>query len=205
MNVKFNSLDEEKKRAIISSGFSLFSSFGYRKASMRDIAEKAGVSKALLFHYFSSKKEFYTFLVSFMEEESRRYLLSHGVANDGDFFSAMEKGLMAKMELSRLWPGMALFAVTAYYEDDEEVRDAMTIKRKPQLALDSEVLRRMYPQTPFKENLDLGMMYRDIYYMSEGYIWHESQKGELDPDKMEKDYKEFLSFWRRIYLKKEKA
>ena len=41
--------------------------------------------------------------------------------------------------------------------------------------------------------------------MSEGYLWHEMQRGNIDPDKMEKEYMEFLKLWKKAYLKGEKV
>ena len=102
MNQRFLVLEEEKRKAVINSGFRNFALFGYRKASMRDIAEDAGVSKALLFHYFDTKKEFYLFLWSFVKEETAKSLKAKGAIGDKDYFSSMEKGLKAKMELSKM-------------------------------------------------------------------------------------------------------
>lgn len=55
----------------------------------------------------------------------------------------------------------------------------------------------------FRDGLDLGMMYRDMYYASEGYLLEETRKGPVDADKMEKDFMEMIAFWKEIYLKKE--
>ena len=74
----------------------------------------------------------------------------------------------------------------------------------PYAKADGNTLRLMYPETAFRDDLDLSVMYRDMYYMSEGYLWHEMQRGNIDPDKMEKEYMEFLKLWRKAYLKGEK-
>ena len=203
MNEKFYQIDEEKRTAMINSGFRNFSRYGYRKASMADMARDAGVSKALFFHYFETKKEFYLFLWRFTAEETAKALKKSTVGKEKDFFSMMEKALRAKMDLARTWPGMALFSVKAYYESDEEVASDIKVPLDPFLNSDGEMLRKTFPDTPFRKDLDLGLMYKEIYYMSEGYIWHESQKGDIDPDKMEKEYVEFLSFWRKAYLKED--
>ena len=57
MNPKFFSLPEEKKQQILNAGFRVFSQNNYRKSPMSEIAAEAGISKSLLFHYFSNKKE----------------------------------------------------------------------------------------------------------------------------------------------------
>lgn len=62
MNPKFYSLPEEKQQAMLNAGLHVFSQNTYKKSPMSEIAEAAGISKALLFHYFHNKKELYLFL-----------------------------------------------------------------------------------------------------------------------------------------------
>ena len=60
MNEKFFSLPAEKQQAILNAGYRVFSRNAYKNSPMSEIAEAAGISKALLFHYFHNKKELYT-------------------------------------------------------------------------------------------------------------------------------------------------
>ena len=204
MNEKFNSLSDERKKKIINGAMKCFSIHGYEKASMADIAKEAGVSKALLFHYFETKKKLFLYLWNLTAEKTRESLVASGVEGDKDFFSVMEKGLKAKMDLARSWPWMAIFAVKAWYEDDPEVSPDITKSTDPYAKVTGETLRQLYPDTDFRDDLDIGVMYKDMYYMSEGYLWHEMQRGEIDPNKMEKEYMAFLKLWRKAYLKGEK-
>ena len=56
MNEKFFSLPAEKQQAILNAGYRVFSRNAYKNSPMSEIAEAAGISKALLFHYFRNKK-----------------------------------------------------------------------------------------------------------------------------------------------------
>ncbi len=56
MNKKFYALAEEKRQAMINAGFHVFSQNSYKKSPMQEIADRAGISKSLLFHYFKTKK-----------------------------------------------------------------------------------------------------------------------------------------------------
>ena len=62
MNSRFFSLPEEKQQIILNAGFHVFSRNTYKKSPTSEIADAAGISKALLFHYFHNKKELYLFL-----------------------------------------------------------------------------------------------------------------------------------------------
>lgn len=63
MNEKFFSLPKEKQQAMIHAGYRVFSQNTYKKSPMSEIADAAGISKSLLFHYFTNKKELYLFLL----------------------------------------------------------------------------------------------------------------------------------------------
>ena len=204
MNDRFNSLSDERQKMIINGAMKCFSIHGYEKASMADIAKEAGVSKALLFHYFETKKKLFLYLWDLTAEKTRESLVASDVEGDKDFFSVMEKGLKAKMDLARSWPWMAIFAVKAWYEDDPEVSPDITKSTDPYAKVKGETLRLLYPDTDFRDDLDIGVMYKDMYYMSEGYLWHEMQRGKIDPNKMEKEYMAFVKLWRKAYLKGEK-
>ena len=62
MNEKFFSLPIEKQEAIINAGYRVFSQNSYKKSSISEIADAAGISNSLLFYYFHNKKELYLFL-----------------------------------------------------------------------------------------------------------------------------------------------
>lgn len=48
------------------------------------------------------------------------------------------------------------------------------------------------------------MMYREMYWASEGYLWEKVQQGgAMDIDQMEKDFMELLKFWKSVYLRRE--
>ena len=74
MNEKFFSLPEEKQQAIINAGYRVFSQNSYKNSPMSEIAEAAGISKSLLFHYFRNKKELYLYLLEYAAEITFTYL-----------------------------------------------------------------------------------------------------------------------------------
>ena len=55
----------------------------------------------------------------------------------------------------------------------------------------------------FVPGLDLQMMYQDMYWASEGYLWEKFQRGTVDADEMEQDFMKLLEFWKKLYLRKE--
>lgn len=50
---------DERRTQLLRLGIELFASRPYDEIAIDDIAEAAGISKGLLYHYFQSKREFY--------------------------------------------------------------------------------------------------------------------------------------------------
>jgi AcrR family transcriptional regulator len=50
---------DQRRKQLLDLGIELFSTQSYDEISIDDLAEKAGVSKGLLYHYFRTKREFY--------------------------------------------------------------------------------------------------------------------------------------------------
>jgi AcrR family transcriptional regulator len=50
---------DERRTQLLRLGIEMFAARAYDEISIDDIAEEAGISKGLLYHYFHSKREFY--------------------------------------------------------------------------------------------------------------------------------------------------
>ena len=50
---------DERRRRLLELGADLFTRFAYDELSMSRIAREAGISKALLYHYFPSKEAYF--------------------------------------------------------------------------------------------------------------------------------------------------
>src|SRR5579871_1810823 len=50
---------EERRRQLVALGVDLFSARTYDEVSIDELAEAAGISKGLLYHYFPTKRDFY--------------------------------------------------------------------------------------------------------------------------------------------------
>jgi AcrR family transcriptional regulator len=57
----FTRLDvDERRRRLLETGARVFTERSYDEVSMSDLAREAGISKGLLYHYFPSKRDFFT-------------------------------------------------------------------------------------------------------------------------------------------------
>lgn len=204
MNEKFYDLPKEKQKRILTAGFRVFSQNSYKKSPMQEIADEAGISKSLLFYYFRNKKELYLFLWDSACQITMEYLTQYGCYAPSDLFEMMEKGMQAKIQLMRDYPGMAAFAIKAFYEKDAAISTAIQKSYQKYFGLKAQHALHCIDKEAFVPGLDLSMMYREMYLASEGYLWEIIQRNDtLDAEKLEQDFREMLSFWKKIYLRKE--
>lgn len=116
MNEKFFDLKREKQDRMINAGLKIFAKYGYRHATTDDIVKEAGISKGLLFHYFTNKVGVYIFLMDY----SVRYLLleiSRSVKGDErDYFEICRQIERGKLQVLRIYPYMQAFLEKVFQE-----------------------------------------------------------------------------------------
>jgi len=64
--------NDERRRRLLELGERLFTEHAYGELSMARIAREAGISKALLYHYFPSKRDFFVATLASGAEDIRR-------------------------------------------------------------------------------------------------------------------------------------
>ena len=201
MNPKYYVLPVSKQQAILNAGFHVFSQNTYRKSSMREIAENADISKSLLFYYFQNKKELYLFLFDNCCRMTVEEMTRCHAYEQNDLFLSMDHGMQAKLNLLRNYPDIGIFAIRAFYEKDPEVSADIQACFAQYLNTHAAAKLQQLDPDSFIRNIDLNMMYKEMYWASEGCLWEYIQRGEMDIDAMERDFRKLLSYWKSIYMK----
>ncbi len=103
---RISRIDPDKRRRIINAAIEEFAASPYEKASTNNIVKNAGISKGLLFHYFSSKKDLYETMIEFV-----LHTLYHEIAeridwDETDLFERIKQIAIIKLEYSQLYPHM---------------------------------------------------------------------------------------------------
>jgi len=190
MNEKFNELPKEKQYAIINSGFEVFGTYNYIKASTDLIAAKAGISKGLLFYYFHNKLMFFKHLYLYAENLMRTAVEQSDYAKSTDFFEALEIITERKCSLLRNSPYIMNFIVSANYSTDERVREIIKESRDNDLAemLASELANIDY--TKFRDDVSPKDVIEILSYSLDGYLQHKFRMNEeLNIDEIMQKYK----------------
>ncbi len=111
----------ERRSQLLAVAVEVFAERGYRGASMAEVAERAGVTKPVIYRHFSSKKDLY---LEIMEETAERLLsrIWRNVEAAPDPYEAVRLGFVAYFEyLSRYAQAFHLLQTEAY--EEVEIRE----------------------------------------------------------------------------------
>lgn len=201
MNYKFFQLPMEKQQRIINAAYKVFSENNYKKAPISEIADEGGVSKALLFHYFTNKLELYMFLWNSSIEQIHKASSEYRVTDTTDFFEMIHRSLLAKCSVIRSYPYLYQFAVKAYYEQEPKIKSSIQESFYAVNKSSENILWETVDVSKFRQDIDTGLVYQELLWTSDGYLRQMVLSGELDADKMENDFERMIGQWKKVYLK----
>lgn len=201
MNYKFFQLPMEKQQRIINAAYKVFSENNYKKAPISEIADEGGVSKALLFHYFTNKLELYMFLWNSSIEQIHKASSEYRVADTTDFFEMIHRSLLAKCSVIRSYPYLYQFAVKAYYEQEPKIKSSIQESFYAVNKSSENILWKTVDVSKFRQDIDTRLVYQELLWTSDGYLRKMVLSGELDADKMENDFERMIGQWKKVYLK----
>lgn len=148
------SIPEDKKQAITDIALEHFAQRGYEKASTNQMIQQAGISKGILFHYFSSKKNLYVTVLdhclnrlgSFMKEEQAKL--------PADLFKRIMRISEVKMRFFLQYPLMYKLIVEAFSSQAPDELSEEISKRRMAIASLTSVTFDDVDTSAFREGID---------------------------------------------------
>lgn len=116
---------ERSRRQVLDAALHLFSRQGYRATSVRDVAERAGVSTGNLYHHFPDKEAIYRALLDEYAEltSSRRFPFSRALRGPGIFPDNIEQlGYAARDSVRQFRDYIALIHVDVIEFDGSHIQ-----------------------------------------------------------------------------------
>jgi TetR/AcrR family transcriptional regulator len=101
-NPPLTRIQTRNRAAILSGGLEIFSTAGFRGATLDQIAQSAGLSKPNLLYYFASKDAIYTALLERLLETWLDPL--HALDGSGDAVNEVLSYMRRKLDMSRDYP-----------------------------------------------------------------------------------------------------
>jgi AcrR family transcriptional regulator len=122
---------DERRRRLLELGRELFAQHSYEELSMARIAREAGISKALLYHYFPSKQEYFAATLATAAEQLRRLTEPDLTLAPIDALSASLDAYLGWIERNQLAYTKLIQGATSHAEVRtliDQVRDATSAR-----------------------------------------------------------------------------
>ena len=204
MNEKFYELPKEKQLRIINAGFEVFGKNEYKKASTEQIADRAGISKGLLFYYFHNKKALYLFLYECAEKLATESVVDSHFGEITDFFELCTYSASKKYVLLQKSPHIMEFTMRAFYSQKEDVSDEMNRKMQTATAEMHAAYFKNIDFFKFKDGVNPQDVIQMLTWMADGFL-HEKQRTEtsFDLDELMKKYDAWADMFKKMSYKEE--
>lgn len=199
MNDKFFALPIEKQRRIINAAYRVFSENSYKKAPMSEIAEEGNISKSLLFHYFTNKKDLYMYLWNNACEITTQAIRKYKTLDTDDFFEMLRRTLLSKCSVMRDFPYMYAFSLRAYYETDTEIKNSIQGDFNVASKESEMLVIEKIDKSKLRKDIDIKIMYAEILYAVDGYMLQKYRMNSIIPDEIEKETGALIDFWEKVY------
>lgn len=209
MSSKFLSLNPEKQERILNAALKEFALKGYENASTNEIVKSAGISKGLLFHYFSNKKELYLFLYNHFVDVLTEEFFNELDFTERDIFERLKSLMILKNRLMARHPEVFNFMMSASMEASDEVKEALNNANTELMHTSYGRLFDNIDLTKFREGTDIQRAINIIMWTLEGFSNQELEKtkklnkGILDFDDSFKEAEVYIDMLKKSFYKSE--
>jgi len=177
----FFKIRAEKQEHIINAGFQVFGKQGYRKASVGDIANAAGVTKGMIAYYFGSKKNLYLYLVEVSQTRMTQAIKERITPDVTDFFEKMKIATEIQLAAFREHPALIKFLNSIYFETELEVVEDIKQIAEAEDNRFNRVLLDGTDFSKFEPGVDPHLICKFIFWADYGFMTEmmESDSGKV--------------------------
>ena len=200
MNEKFFEIKNEKQERILNAAIKVFALNGYRKASTDVIVTEAGISKGLLFHYFTNKLSLYEYIIDYSIKYMNFEFTTSVSKYEKDFFELQMMMEQAKIRVMKIYPYMQQFLASLKYETDAK---AKAVIGENAYALESmfNVIYKQADTSKFEEYVVVQKVVDMIRWMSDGYLREHLVEGDTDVDVLVSEFSKYLKMLRAHFYR----
>jgi len=176
---KFLNLQPEKQERILDAAMKEFAQKGFENASTNEIIKEAGISKGLLFHYFSNKKNLYLFLYDYCIDLCMKEFYNKINMDETDIFIKLSECMFIKSELIMKYPKFFAFIEVAYRETQNEIKSDLQLINEGFILSSYTKLFQNIDTSKFKEGLDIKKCINIIFWTIDGFAAEAIKKNKL--------------------------
>lgn len=201
MNMKYYELPIEKQQRIKYAGYKIFGENAYNKTSMKELADEAGISKALVFHYFKNKNNLYQWLFQEAIDELNVMRVVE-LPHKSDFFDLINEVIFNRLEMMGQYQVIYRFVMRVYEEashDGHEVVFESIIKQSENRKND---VLKLIDLERFKVPTEVSTLYDLINDLANGY-YQRIKRLDIEMTESTKSFFEYIDSLKRHYYKEE--
>lgn len=201
---RFESLSEDRRRAVVDAAVEVFGGDDYACASTADIARRAGVSKSQLFFYFKNKRDLYLYVLTAVTRRVADAVVDERWYQIDDFFEIMRYAATRKAALVRLSPRIMDFFVRAFYPGHRDVSGVLDAFMTDSVPIMVRTYLGHVRWERFREDVDPMRVVRMLVWCGDGYL-HERLRGggTFDMGEMLSEFLIWLDWLKRATYKGE--
>lgn len=171
------------KDEILDACLSVFAAHGYDNTSTAMLAAAAGVSKALIFHHFNSKKALFLCLLDRCVAQAKIQVNVDALREYQDFFAAREQLSLMKYKFNKENPDIYKVLMEAYITTPDELKAEIIERTEVLFSERNAIWEQMFAKVPLKEGINraeafelvvLALDYFDQKFLTETEV--ESEK-----------------------------
>ena len=169
MEPKFLALDQDKQDRILNAAMEEFAGNGYKNTSTNKIVKKAGISKGLLFHYFSNKKELYLMIYDYFVDLFLTEVQGKVDWENKDIFTRHRQMASLKIKLFYQYPNVFNFLNAAFTENAQDLRVELESRREKFINHHYREMLQDIDLSKFREDMDVSKIIEIISWSMEGF------------------------------------
>lgn len=169
MNKMFNNISKDKKEAILKAALEEFSMNGYEKASTNKIVEKAGVSKGLLFHYFSNKRRLFIYVYNYYFNFLKEKLYINIDTEERDVLERVKNWTIVKMELIEKYPIVFMLFIKSRLNMPQDIKAILEKNQSREIKEAYEKFLFNIDYSKFKDNVNVQKCLKILMWTLEKY------------------------------------
>jgi AcrR family transcriptional regulator len=178
-----------EKEQILDACLNTFARYGYDNTSTAMLAEAAGVSKALLFHHFNSKKELYLTVIEEGFRRGKSAITASDVLEGDDFFATRELFSIRKFRFMQRNPQVYQLMTEAFFDTPADVKEEIEERYGALMAEREQLWRQRFQKVPLRQGVDRDEAFELIMltldYFDEKYISRFLAVEQLDDTDLE--------------------
>lgn len=164
---KLLELSPQRRDAILNAALKEFSSQGYDNASTNVIAKEAGISKALMFHYVSSKQELFFVVYDYFSDLMEKEYFELMNYDEKDIFAKLRQSYILQIRLLEKYPWITEFNKLTLTTNSDEINKGLE-NRVQHLNCYPNLFDKI-DETKFRKGLDIEKCKQFILWANIGF------------------------------------